>query len=595
MCRIYGGLGIRKLDIEQLRVISNSMFNGGPDEQNYMEGSGWLIGTNRLAIQSLSGGHQPYQYLDSIFISFNGEIYNHRKLRADLIKAGFNFTDDSDGNIIGPLYQVHGPGFVSLLDGMFAIAILDLRTNHTLRLYTDPAAIKSVYFHWNKQDGSLIFASEIEALQLLAHQRFEIDSFKIYDYLSLRSICGEHTIYKDIDTLGPSRMLTFTLAGMITVETYQSNIRGAIPSDNLELSGQQLQKMLTAELEQMTESEVPICAVISGGLDSTFIAALASKYIKDLHSFHISYKGNWPEDEQTFADEAAKFIGTTHHNIVLDPDDIPDLIERVASKIGQPNAAPHSISTYALFESIHKQGFKVALTGEGADELFAGYARFAYAFESNDNWIDNYFDKFGPFRANLINEILSSDFLASINRDAATAGEFKKRIFSVPPGPERLDVLQSLDQWDRFPYYILRRVDHLSMAHSVEVRVPFCQTNIIDFARLLPANQRIADNQCKAVVYEAAKELVPASIINRPKQPFTLPISAMIHAGSKLHDYMMSVFSDQVFRNREHFNHDKILKYCTNYVKKPDNNIANMLWSVLQYEVWNRYSVQTIG
>ncbi len=588
MCRIFGQLGQIPVTEAALRQTAIAMKHGGPDRQSYETGTGWALGNNRLAIQGIDGGDQPFINRNGLYAVLNGEIYNHNQLRAQLVQQGFSFPDTCDGNVILPLFEIYGPEFVKQLDGMFALAIIDARRQPKLHIFSDPAGMKSVYLHIDRKTGTLSFASEIEGLALLTQKRLSIEQDTIFDYLSLRAICGETTIFKDIKTLGPARHLYFEMGKPPVITTYNSHIKSPKPNLTLADAGQQFRKILDEELQQIISADVPVCVVTSGGLDSTIISALVAKKIERLHSFHVCYKGNWPHDERTFAREAAQQFGTIHHEIEINPDDFPDIILKMTRHIGQPNTAPHSLSTYSLFQGIHNAGFRVAITGEGSDELFAGYERFNVALKKEDSWIPQYMDRFGPFPALLRNKILSTDFLNAAQNTPRRVEEFSNRISKTAPGIERLDTLQALDQWERFPYYILRRVDHLSMAHAVEVRIPFCQPRILDYARQLPLEHRLSDGKSKRVVYESARGLIPESIMTRKKQPFTLPVVAMIQKETALYEFMSSIFSDRSFQERGYFNSSAILENLNQQAQNPREDIANMLWSVMAFELWQR-------
>ncbi len=589
MCRIFGVFGSEDINEACLLGSAQSMVHGGPDRQSYEVGSRWALGNDRLAIQGVAGGDQPFAHPAGVHAVFNGEIYNHRELREDLRQQGFTFSDDCDGNVLIPMFLRFGPEFVRRLDGMFAVAIVDMRERPAVHLFTDPAAVKSLYYRWDDAEKVLCFASEIEGLAKLTQAPLAVERQAAYDYLSLRAICGEQTIFGGVSTLGPSRHLHCKLDGQPELATYQSVITAPPPDPSLQVAGQQLQNLLNHEVDQMMQADVPVCVVTSGGLDSTLLSGLAGRYSGSLHSFHVCYKGDWPHDERRFAQEAADYFGTKHHDIVVDPDDFPDLILRTAAHIGQPNTAPHSLSSYCLFQGIAEAGFKVAITGEGADELFAGYERFSAALAPDDNWIGGYLDKFGPFPGVLRDEVVAADIRANAETGGSKIREFTARILRTKPGRERLDALQALDQWERFPFYILRRADHLSMAHAVEMRVPFCQPRIMDFARQTPSEHRISEGKSKRVVYEAARGIIPQSILDRKKQPFTLPITAMIRADSKLFEFMQCVFSDRRFRERGFFDAAKVLGYCKLQAETPRDDVANMLWSVMSFELWHRH------
>ena len=588
MCRIFGKLGGEPIDDIILQSVALSMKHGGPDRQDYRSGSSWTLGTDRLAIQGIIGGNQPFAEYEGLCVAFNGEIYNHKELRNDLRQHGFRFADECDGNVIAPLFLLHGPDCVKYLDGMFAIAIVDSRKTPTLHIFSDPAAIKSVYYQWDGRKTALSFASEVEALALLTQEPLAIRSEKVFDYLSLRAVCGEQTIFENVQTMGPSRYLRYVQGQEPQLTTYRSLVTAQAPSSDLQTAGRELRHLMSNEVIQMTSSDVPACVVTSGGLDSTFVSALAARRINNLHSFHICYKGDWPHDERKYARDAAAQLGSAHHELEIDPDTFPELIQGMSAHIGQPNTGPHSLSLYCLFAGIHDAGFRVALTGEGADEFFAGYERFGAGLAPSDDWIPGYMDKFGPFPAHIRSDILTTEFDDNAHKQPTKIEEFANRILRTTPGVERLDTLQALDQWDRFPYYILRRADHLSMAHAVEMRVPFCQPRIMDFARQLPIGHRLAEGKSKRVVYEAARGLIPDSVMTRPKQPFTLPITAMIRDGSKLFDFIMSTVESSSFRQRGYFQTDKIVDYSQRQASIPNDGVANMLWSVMALEVWQQ-------
>lgn len=588
MCRIFGQFGPIPVNEKALQAASFSMRHGGPDRQSFQAGQGWALANNRLSIQGIDGGNQPFNNANGICVVFNGEIYNHNELRAKLRQQGLSFSDSCDGNVIAPLFHIYGPDFIKQLDGMFAIALVDFRKHPVLHLFTDPAGIKSAYIRWNNQNQTLGFSSEIEGLARLTGQRLAVEPDMVFDYLSLRAVCGETTIFKDIKTLGSSRHLRCEWGKKPEIFTYRSDISAPVPESSLFEAGLQFKNILDDEVAQIMAADVPVCVVTSGGLDSTLISALAARHANDLNSFHVCYKGDWPHDEREFAREAARQFGTRHHEIEVDPDNFPDLILQMTKHIGQPNTAPHSLSTYCLFSGIHDAGFRVAVTGEGSDEMFAGYERFMAALQTGDDWIPGYMDKFGPFSAGLRDKILSHDFLTATKSTTSRIDEFTNKVKATSPGAERLDALQALDQWERFPYYILRRVDHLSMAHAVEVRVPFCQPRVLDYSRQLPLDYRLSEGKSKRIVYEAAKDLIPSSILTRKKQPFTLPVTAMISRGTKLFDFMSGVFDDQDFRKRGYFEYKTMIRYLEQQADTPRDDVANMLWSAMAIELWHR-------
>lgn len=589
MCRIFGQLGRTNVGEKTLQHVAIAMKHGGPDRQNYIDGPMWSVGSDRLAIQGIKGGNQPFTEHKDLYVLFNGEIYNHRSLREELKTYGFTFSDDCDGNVIAPLFLRHGPEFVRYLEGMFAIAILDDRTQPTLHLFSDTASIKSVYYHWNTESKVLSFASEINGLALLTQSPLTINPCPLYDYFSLRAICGEETVFQNIRTLGPARMLRYELGQEPEVTTYTFAAKSEQPDNDLTKAGLQLRRLLDEEIALQMVSDFPTCLVISGGVDSSLVAALAARQKKDLHSFHLCYKGNWPYDERKYAHDTAKKWQITHHDIELDPDTFPESILKMVRHIGQPNWAPHTLSTYCLFEEIHNAGFRVALTGEGSDEFFGGYQYYKSALDEGNDWIDGFLYQLSPFTKTMRNDVLNTDYKELLCGQTPFVEKYAQQLKKTQAGEERLNLMQSFDQKERFPCYILRRGDHLSMAHAVEMRVPYCQPRIMDFGKRLPFEHRLSAQQRKRVVYEAARGLVPESVMNREKQAFVLPISEMIKEGSRLFDFMMSIFESSSFRNRGYFNVKKIQHYSRQQIQAPSTDTANAMWAAMSLELWCQY------
>lgn len=384
-------------------------------------------------------------------------------------------------------------------------------------------------------------------------------------------------------------MLSYELGQKPQVTTYSSAVKSEQPDSDLTKAGLQLRRLLSEEIALQMDSDMPACLVISGGVDSSLVAALAAKQKDNLHSFHLCYKGNWPYDERRYARDTAEKWSLTHHDVELDPDTFPESILKMVRHIGQPNWAPHTLSTYCLFEAIHKAGFKVALTGEGSDEFFGGYQYYSSALDEGKDWVDSFLYKLSPFSKSVRNDVLDADYMESLRIQTARVDEYATQLEKTPPGEERLNLMQSFDQQERFPNYILRRGDHLSMAHAVEMRVPFCQPRIMDFGKRLPFNHRLSAEQRKRVVYEAARGLAPNSVMNREKQAFVLPITDMIKEGSRLFDFMVSIFESASFRHRGYFDADKMLAYSQQQAKVQSVDIANAMWAAMSLELWLQY------
>lgn len=586
MCRILGYFGKKEFSIDQLKKIAEKQKNGGPDGQYVKLGKNFGLSNNRLAIQGLDGGVQPFT-LNKLALVYNGEIYNHNELRNFLKSKGYFFEDNCDGNVILPLYELYGEKFLAHLNGMFALALIDERNETKLILAADPAAVKSLYYHYDHSLNTLYFASELDALLEFPIQR-KVRKEAIHEYLIGRSIWHNKTFYHDIYSLGPQEMIISHLNAEPILKKYEINSDkkwGSI--SKFEESAAYFDSLFEAEIMQMLEADVPACLVTSGGLDSSYVTALAAKNKKNLECFHVAYEGKWPSDEQHFARSVAEFCQVKYNQITIRESEFPFLLEKTIQHLGQPNSAPHSLSTYALFQGIHEAGFKVALTGEGADEFFGGYDRFRTAvFDSSPVWLHKYSDLICATTLDMRDKAYSDEYRSLLKNNQILQNAHNLIHHAESKSNSRLKSLLSFDQIERFPSYILRRVDHLSMANSVEVRVPFCQPNIISYSRSLPDDYLVDAFSVKKIVYESAKDKLPRAVLERKKQPFTLPIVSMLKKGHVLFDILYSTLTSTKFRQRNLFDEEIIKNFLNIQANTPNSNTANYLWSVMILELW---------
>ncbi len=601
MCRIFGNLGPSALTPPEVAALTAGQFDGGPDRQSHATGPGWALGANRLAIQGIEGGDQPFRHGDAIVAVFNGEIYNHGELRERLRRLGHRFDDTCDGSLIPALYLEFGEGFVELLDGMFAIAVLDLRDQRApkLLLANDPMGVKSLYY-WDGSDsgsaesrGDLVFSSELPPLVSLPRVRTELLPEKVDLYLSMLAVLGEQTVFRGVRCLEPATLLVAEPGRAPRVRTYTSAVTGPDPAAELGKAGDQLRELLDAEVAGMLSADVPVALITSGGLDSSLLTALAARRVPGVHTFNIAYRGEWPDDERHFAQEVAEACGATYHQVIADPADFPELIPRMVAHLGQPNAAPHALSTYVLFRAVRDAGFKVAIAGEGADEMFGGYARFAKAFAGGPGWQDRYLDTMSAVPLRLRTALYSAPYRTALADGACDSRKVRELMTGWGERPA-LSQLLRFDQRDRFPYYILRRADHLSMAGSVEVRVPFCTPKVMSFANALPDDLRIQGGDVKRAVYAAGAGLVPDSVLNRAKQPFTLPVAAMLRDGQPLFGYAAERLADAPGLY-DMLDRRAVRELLDGQRERPDATAAKALWALLVLAEWLEQTAGALG
>lgn len=582
MCRIYGYLGGGPVPPSRLEAVAGAQLSGGPDAQTVHLQSDWALGNNRLAVQGIGAGAgvQPFR-LGRLSCVFNGEIYNHRELRAELAAAGYSFAGDCDGDVLLPLYERHGADFVHRLQGMFAIALIDERAEPELRLFTDHAGMKSLFYFLDRD--RFCFASELPALRNFPGFPDELDPLSIDRYLGGKAVWGPGTVYRKVRSTVPGSAISFRPDTGVLERTWVLEAGEFDPDFDLDVR-------LSYELRRMLTPDVPVCVITSGGLDSSYLTAIASGLVPDLASFNVAYEGDWPSDERHFAAEVAQRYGTVHHQVLLRPADFPSLTERFVQHLDQPNNAPHSLSTFGLFEAIHQAGYKVALTGDGADELYAGYARYSKAAEDgSQDWHRSYQSTMAVAGASALLRLYNEEFRAAVLSAGGpfvdrSGDELAARVAAGTHG--KLEELLRYDQYQRFPYYILRRVDHLSMAHAVEARIPFLQPAIVRHAHQLPASAKVISATVKAPVVAAARARLPASVLNRPKQPFTLPITQMIRPGEALYDLIGDVLLAPGCHTSDYVDRGVVTELFELQTETRAQHAAEILWSLLVLDLW---------
>ncbi|HEX8159617.1 MAG TPA: asparagine synthase (glutamine-hydrolyzing) [Solirubrobacteraceae bacterium] len=590
MCRIFGHYDV-VVPPHELRTVSALQHHGGPDARSVVRGPCWALGNNRLAVMDLEGGCQPYDLDGIVKVVFNGEIYNHAELREELIAKGYRFGDRCDGSVLPALYAEYGTAFVERLDGMYAIAVMDLRDEPRLVLVTDELGMKPLYYQWDAVSGQLHFASEIPALLAFPSVDRTAWLHGLDTYLATKTPFGEQTMFEHIRALPPAATAVLTRGGGLRITTRRRRPQPAVVpadagADDVATAGLQLRALLRDEVSRLLQADVPVAAITSGGLDSSLVSALAAEIMPDLHTFNIAYRGCWPHDEREFARVAAQRAGTRHHQVEVDPALFPELLPEVVWHMGQPNADPITVSTYALFGAVRAAGFKVALTGDGADELFGGYERLraAMSVPADGDWVTSYVDALAGIPRALRHELYTSEYRQYLTAQETAADRLCDALtHSRRP---RLETMTELEVADRLPAYHLRRVDHLSMAHGVEVRLTFCQPRVARFAQALSPHLRIRGQEVKRVLYRAAEGLLPTSVLSRPKQPFTLPIAAMLQPGQALFDYTQEVLAAANLRRHAMLEPAAVRRLLAKQALRPCDRTALAIWSLLIFELW---------
>ncbi|WP_206955417.1 asparagine synthase (glutamine-hydrolyzing) [Trinickia acidisoli] len=570
MCRMFGLFGCNKRDkiIECIEYLNT----GGPDEQNIRFLRSGFLGHTRLSINGLLNGSQPYT-LNGRHCLFVGEIYNHKALSKTYGIA--RHEGDSDGSVILPLFDRLGPRFVEELDGMFAIAIVDTRENDKLYLYTDSVAVKPVYY--KPSPGCLSFASEIEALPDIDVSDRTVPASSFDTYGAFRSFLGAQTIFPNIKLLEPATYLTFD-SERISIERYVPSLEQSLP-ERYDTTG--FGEDLRRAMAPMTDADVPVCSTLSGGIDSSLVSALASRDPKMSHAFNVWYEGDWREDETAYAERVAAHVQIDYHQVIVENARFPDLIERMCRALSQPNAAAHCLSTFRLYEAIAGAGFRVALVGEGADDFFGGYDRMVQVATApvQEEALLAYIGDLAAIPSSLRTRLIESGAV-----DMQYAMRLKDFIRGLP-GNSWFRKILHFEAKHRLPYYILHRVDALSMTHSVEARVPFCLPSVYRHASACEDAQLVDRQARKRPIYDCARGILPEAILTRRKQPFLLPIAGMLRPGFAIFDYLMDTLHSSC-RTLGFVKKEVLLKCIEENMNRPTTALGNSIWAWLIFEVW---------
>jgi asparagine synthase (glutamine-hydrolysing) len=601
------------------------------------------LGNCRLSIIDLShAGHMPMCNEDeTVWITYNGEIYNFRSLRSQLEKLGHTFRSQTDTEVLIHGYEEWGEQLLEGLNGMFGLALLDLRKKPAkLLLARDRFGIKPVYY--TAAGDCLVFASEIKAILLAPGIARDVDLNALHRYLAFLWVPGPETLFKGIYKLPPGHYLEWS-EGKHSLHCYW-NLRFPLASRNGKRDederdlGARLLEILRHAVERHLISDVPVGVFLSGGLDSSTILALASELTGEpVKSYTIAYRPQDGRLEQSDADKdfarlAARRVGATHHEIEVNPD-IVDLLPKVVWHLDEPVADPAAISTYLICREARPEA-KVLLSGQGADEVFAGYrlhwthrlanmlkpipaplrhafARFPLgALPRISDWLPGvrpglvlalhrYWDKLlagvdlDPERRYVFYRSYYTDDqefavytpgLREALRGAVAADRHLAH-FSAVPGADFLDRMLYVDVKTFLAELNLTYCDKLSSAASAEVRVPFLDTEIVDFMSQVRPDMKLHGFKSKYIFRRAVQGLVPREIIERRKVGFGAPIRAWLRRD--LHDMVDDLLSEQTLRQRGYFQPAAVRAMISEDRQgKGDHTLR--IWALLTLELWHR-------
>lgn len=569
MCGIAGiaspSLGIQEIS-EKTYCMRSFLGHRGPDDVGLYVDNGIGLAHTRLSIIDIEGGRQPVtNEKQTIYLVANGEIYNHKELRRTLASNGHRFRTASDCETILHLYEEYGKDCVHHLNGMFAFALWD-SNEEKLMLARDRFGIKPLYLALS--ENSICFASELSALVKACVIEKEINPQALYAYLALSYVPGPMSIFKSIEKVMPSERIIF-FDGEIQREIYWRPSKVIVPrkqTDAIHELSSRLEESVRAHLV----SDVPVAAFLSGGVDSSTVVALAQKHT-DIETFCVSFPGTGV-DEAPFARKVAEYLGTHHHDIIIEIDP-QSLIHKAVRHMDEPFADSSALPTYAVCQAA-RQVSKVVLSGDGGDEVFGGYTgRYRVASLKatlpNPRRLARLLRKIPPWRngsRTSTPEMLDLADLPEIERyiierqittaklratlfNEAMFGLYEPLLRQIPARALLDDIFDHpvkralwMDICSSLPDDMLTKVDRMSMAHGLEVRVPLLDHRLVEYIMSLPPSWLVSPFpvEGKRILRKIAAPLLPDGILNRPKQGFVVPLNDWLQLtfGGMLHDLL---------------------------------------------------------
>ena len=613
MCGIAGIVAQRDQPVlaEELHAMCAALVSRGPDDEGAFVGHRAGLAMRRLSIIDLETGHQPVSNEDgSIWVVLNGEIYNYRQLRNELERRGHQFATSTDTEVIVHLYEERGDDCVHALRGMFAFAIWDERRQR-LMVARDRIGIKPLYY--GTVAGRFIFASELKAVLQLPEVERRLNWQAVAHLLAYATTPSNESIVEGIRKLEPGHRLWLEPDKEPVVERYWELRFLPDPQRSEEDTIQELRAKLRESVRYHLVSDVPVGAFLSGGIDSSaVVASMAMMATGRIKTFSIGFREQ-EFNELPYARLVAKRFGTDHHELVLEPD-ILDLLDHFAWDLDEPLGDASAIPTY-MVSRLASQQVKVVLSGDGGDELFGGYD--SYVTEGRDRWA-----RFLPAtirtllagvsgllpedaRGKQFLEYLSKPdgerylfantlFRSGHQRELLT-GEAREQVAASQPERPRLDRfrgwkghwLSALQDHD-FRYYlpldILTKVDRMSMAHSLEARVPLLDHSFVEFAATIPADWKWHQGRTKHIFIKSLRGLLPDEILDRSKKGFGVPLNRWFRG--PLRPLVRELLLSDSCRKRGIFNEAYLNRLITR--QEQGRSLDYHMWTLMSFELWCR-------
>ena len=610
MCGIAGGIGPSAPALQALEAQLTKLEHRGPDDRGTYVNQGIALGMCRLAIVEIAAGKQPFESSDGkIKIVFNGEIYNYRELREQLVSLGYEFSGASESEVIIAAYRQFGPDFPKHLSGMFAIALFD-QANEALVLVRDRVGKKPLWFS-KRSDSSVLFASEVKAL-LAGLPTRTLRKGTVAEVMQFGYINAPNSAFTEIRQIPPATMAIWH-KGDWSMRTYwQADYETEIQI-SYEDALVETKNKISAAVERRLISERPIGAFLSGGYDSTVVTALMAQLSKSaVKTYSIGF--DHPQyNEAEYAKAVARYLGTDHHQEIVKPD--PEMIlQEIAASLDQPFADSSYIPTF-LLAKYARQEVIVALGGDGGDEVFGGYDRYVAAptmqranyllalarpiaailsktgtvsdrklkrivsqLQTHPSLAARYASIMSLTQPTEIARILKPEF------NLAGANDLYLQDFKRSGTRDSLHSMIRSDFEHYLPGDLLVKADLATMANSLELRSPLLDHELIEWANSLPAKFKVAGRESKHILKDIARTLVPAELIDRPKMGFAIPRADWLR--NELRKITHDLLTDETAIARGWFDQHEIHRMLDEHKSGQDRD--SILWPALCLELWAR-------
>jgi len=618
MCGICGRLNLRSdlppVGVEYLRRMLEPISHRGPDAEGIYTSGPVGLGHKRLKIIDLATGKQPMCNEDgTVWISYNGEVYNYKELTAYLVTKGHRFKSSSDTEVIVHLYEEFGEDCVRHLRGMFSFALWDDKTN-TLLLARDRVGIKPLYYM--ETETSLLFASEIKAILADSSVHAEVEPALIDHFLTYFYMPGSQTLFKSIKKLGPGCYLTARNGQLKVTEYWDLNF---VPKERtFNEAVDELDHLLSRTVRDHMISDVPVGVLLSGGVDSSAVLSYAVENThRPISTFTVGFASGCT-DERPYATMAARAFGAPNHALTIGAQDFWEFLPKYVWHMEEPVCEPPAVALHYV-SKLAREHVTVLLSGEGGDEAFGGYQSYR-----NFCWLEKIKDTLGPFAPFVggaastfipsesrygkygplmhiplqdyyyshssgpyeffnrrCRDLYTEEFLASLDNEPRAA--LSRSLFTKVDRLAPLDQMLYVDTKTWLPDDLLIKADKMTMANSVELRVPFLDHQILEFAASLPSDFKVKNRNGKHILKKALAKRLPREILYRKKAGFPVPYAVWFDG--ELRAKIAEVLLDESTIDRGYFRRSAVESLLKGH---PHRNYSKEIFSLLILELWHR-------